>query len=91
MRAELVTQCKDCPAGYYCDGSPTTDRTDILDDMKPYVPKADPTGKCYAGYYCTGAAYSPKQHTAQPGYYTPADGYDHQVACNPGYYNPFKA
>jgi hypothetical protein len=58
--------------------------------MKPYVPKADPTGDCYAGYYCTGSAYSPKQFTAQAGKFTLA-GASAESLCAAGTYNPYTA
>ena len=58
--------------------------------MTYYVPGANPTGLCYAGYYCTGSAFSPKQFTAQPGYYTGV-GASAQVPCGAGTYNPFYA
>jgi hypothetical protein len=58
--------------------------------MKPYVPAADPTGDCYAGYYCIGAAYSPKQFTAQAGKWTAA-GASAEEDCALGTYNPYTA
>jgi len=56
--------------------------------MRPYVPSAQPTGSCYAGYYCTGGSYSPKQYTAEPGYFTLA-GASAQSDCQAPTYNPF--
>jgi hypothetical protein len=69
-KMEFETDCLACPAGQYCSGTPDTSRTDILTDMIPYVPGANPTGDCSAGYYCTGSAYSPKQYTAAAGKWT---------------------
>jgi hypothetical protein len=88
VRKIQASDCLACPAGKYCAGAPAVyDRTDILDDMEPYVPDPIPTGDCYAGYYCTGGAYSPKQYTAQPGKYTGV-GASAEISCSPGTYQP---
>jgi len=44
VRMIQESDCLACPQGQYCSGAPTTDRTDILADMMPYVPDPEPTG-----------------------------------------------
>jgi hypothetical protein len=52
----------------YCDGSPDTTRTDILNELvKANLPKADMTGACEAGYYCHYVATHGRQKICLPG------------------------
>ncbi|CDJ27837.1 LOW QUALITY PROTEIN: uncharacterized protein EMH_0035300 [Eimeria mitis] len=45
--------CVDCPPGYFCTGSDST----------------EPDGECEAGAYCIGSADNSRQHVAEIGHY----------------------
>lgn len=84
------SSCKDCTAGFYCQGSTN----------------AEPTGKCAAGYYCTAGSSTPYQNKARPGHYSKEGasidtecnigtyndryGLSDCLDCPPGKYCPYK-
>jgi len=68
-----LDDCKDCECGYYCDGQPDETRTDLkeaLEYLKSELPSYEFSGPCDPGYWCETGQSHPRQHIADPGYYT---------------------
>nr|DBA16528.1 TPA: hypothetical protein GDO54_003912 [Pyxicephalus adspersus] len=71
-----VSQCKPCPAGYYCQSPGIT----------------SPTGQCLEGYYCEHREVPVRDLTlflCPEGYFCPAGTqFSTQYSCPPGTYGP---
>lgn len=54
------TNCGDCDAGSYCTGEADLTRTDVPEDITPYLASSSVTGNCEAGYFCIAGSYDPR-------------------------------
>lgn len=67
----MLSDCQDCPAGYYCAG----------------YGNANPTDKCNARYYCPGkqSRPDPPSYVCGAGHFCP-QGSQNEKPCSPGQY-----
>ena len=73
---KALTECLDCPGGWYCEGEGLT----------------EPTGLCFTGHYCTARAQSGSPNATshgggrcERGFYCPG-GTSTPIPCTPGSY-----